>query len=207
MVNGDYTGAVGKYRQAIDLEPGSVPLRFALGAAYSFLDKRPEAIAQFRWVLGQASSTSREYREARAWLARVGALVELAGPDDGSQAETASFDNGIPKGRIFGKTEWPGVEPRSHFISGNLSLIGDEPVTHDEKRTRPFRLGDLYEFRDLPPGRYRLVAVVDETTLWDEKVTVEPGKQTDFVLSHASSPVPVEKFAPPPAKPEPEPQQ
>jgi len=48
MAVGQYAAAVEKFRQAIDLEPNSVPLRFALGTAYSFLDRRSEAVAQFR---------------------------------------------------------------------------------------------------------------------------------------------------------------
>ncbi|HSL52080.1 MAG TPA: tetratricopeptide repeat protein, partial [Candidatus Deferrimicrobiaceae bacterium] len=54
LAKGDYPGAVEKYRQAVDLEPEGIRPHFALGTAYSFLDKRPEAIAQFRWVLGRA---------------------------------------------------------------------------------------------------------------------------------------------------------
>ena len=49
MAGGNYTGAVEKFRQAIDLEPASVPLRFALGSAYSFLDRSaPRGGASYR---------------------------------------------------------------------------------------------------------------------------------------------------------------
>lgn len=195
MVKADYVNAVEKYRQAIDLEPTSVPLRFALGTAYSFLDKRPEAIAQFRWVVANGDRHSTEYREARGWLVRVGALVEPIGAGERT-SDSASFDHGLPKGRIFGKTEWPGVSPHKYLYTGNLSLIGDEPVTQHVKRTRAFRLGDAYAFPDLPPGRYRVVAVIDEKTLWDQKVQVEPGQQADLVLTQASSPVPAQTFPP-----------
>ena len=79
-----------------------------------------------------------------------------------------------------------------------LSLIGDEAVTFDVKRSREFGLGDKYGFRDVPAGRYRIVAVIDETTIWNESVTVEAGKDT--TLSQSSSPVPADRF-PPPATP------
>jgi len=62
--------------------------------------------------------------------------------------------------------------------------------------TRAFRLGDGYEFKEVPAGRYRVIAVIDETTVWDEKVTVAAGKDTTLDLSQATSPVPVAKFAP-----------
>ncbi len=200
MVKADYANAVEKYRQASDLEPGSVPLRFALGTAYSFLDKRPEAIAQFRWVVANGDLHSAEYRNARGWLVRVGALVEPVGAGERT-SDSASSDNGLPKGRISGKTEWPGVSPHKYLYTGNLTLIGDEPATQDVKRTREFRLGDAYGFRDVPPGRYRVVAVIDEKTLWDQKVQVEAGQQADLVLTQASSRVTAQTFPPEGPKP------
>jgi len=39
------------------------------------MDKRAEAIVQFRWVLSRADASSTEYQEARRWLVSVGALV------------------------------------------------------------------------------------------------------------------------------------
>jgi hypothetical protein len=44
-------------------------------------------------------------------------------------------------------------------------------------------------------GRYRVAAVIDETTVWDEKVPVEAGKDTTLDLSQSTSPVPVGRFA------------
>jgi hypothetical protein len=88
------------------------------------------------------------------------------------------------------------------MLSGTMSLIGDEPVTQDVKRNRAFRLGDGYEFKDVPAGRYRVVAVIDGTTVWDEKVTVETGKDTSLTLSQSTSPVPAGKLALPADKPD-----
>ena len=200
MVKADYANAVEKYRQAADLDPAAIGPRFGLGTAYSFLDKRPEAILQFRWVLAHAASASTEYREARRWLTRVGALSEPAVANAGQKDETRPVDPSTV-GRLVGKTEWPGITPQRRLITGTLSLVGDEPVTQDIKRQRAFRLGDGYEFRDLPAGRYRVVAVVDGTTVWDEKVTVETGKDTSLMLSQSTSPVPVGKFTPAADKP------
>ena len=193
LAKGDYAGAVEKYRQAVDLEPDGIRPHFGLGSAYSFLDKRPEAIAQFRWVLGRAAAVSTEYKEAHRWLARVGALpvstvVEAPRPSTPFPPDPSSI------GRLVGKTEWPGITPHKRLVTGQLSLMGDEPVTHDVKRTRAFRLGDGYEFRDVPAGRYRVVAVIDETMVWDEKVSVEAGKDTNLVLSQSTSPVPAGRF-------------
>ena len=192
----DYVDAIEKYRQAADLDPAAIAPRFGLGTAYSFLDKRPEAIVQFRWVMDHAASSSTEYQDAQRWLTRIGALTaasaqtDLAGPADPATS----------LGRLVGRTEWPGLTPHTPRITGTLSLIGDEPATLDVKRSREFELGDKYGFRDVPAGRYRIVAVIDETTIWNESVTVEAGKDTTLTLSQASSPVPADRF-PPPAAP------
>ena len=47
--------------------------------------------------------------------------------------------------------------------------------------------------------RYRIVAVIDETPIWNESVTVEVGKDTTLTLSQSSSPVPADRFPPPAA--------
>ena len=201
MAKGDYVDAVEKYRQAADLDPAAVAPRFGLGTAYSFLEKRPEAILQFRWVLSHADAASSEYRAARRWLTRVGALSEPTVADAGPKDEARPVDPSTV-GRLLGKTEWPGISPQRRLITGTLSLVGDEPVTQDIKRSRAFRLGDGYEFRDVPAGRYRVVAVIDGTTVWNEKVTVETGKDTSLTLSQSTSPVPADKFAPPAEKPD-----
>lgn len=205
MAKADYGNAVEKYRQSIDLEPTVIPPRFALGTAYSFLDKRPEAIVQLRWVVDHADVTSTEYQEAHRWLARVGALVAspVAAVESAPQDQKRVVDPATA-GRLVGRTEWPGITPRIQLITGNLSLIGDEPTTQDVKRNRAFRLGDAYDFKDVPPGRYRVVAVIDETKVWDEKVTVAAGKDTSLTLSQSTSPVPAGKYTPA-AKPAEEP--
>jgi hypothetical protein len=44
-------------------------------------------------------------------------------------------------------------------------------------------------------GRYRVIAVIDESTVWDETVAVDGGKDTTLDLSQSTSPVPVARFA------------
>jgi hypothetical protein len=202
LAKGDYGNAVEKYRQAIDLDGGAIGPRFALGTAYSFMEKRPEAIVQFRWVLSRADAASSEYQEAQRWLIRVGALAPPTAVAVVDQKSEPRPVDPSTVGRLVGKTEWPGVTPRRRMLSGTMSLIGDEPVTQDVKRNRAFRLGDGYEFKDVPAGRYRVVAVIDGTTIWDEKVTVETGKDTSLTLSQSTSPVPAGKLALPPDKPD-----
>lgn len=207
MAKGDHAKALEKYRQAADAEPSSVPLHFALGTAYSFLDKRLEAIAQFRWVIANGSAGSPEYDEARRWLVRVGALVEPAGvagasaPASSDGASKASAESAAKKadptaiGWISGKTQWPNLSSAQQPVKVSVILVGDEEATRDVKRRAGIALGDSYEFKDIPQGRYRVVATyLEDTILWDQTVAVQAGKATDLVLTQADSRLPGQEF-------------
>lgn len=199
MARGEYASAIEKYRQATDLEPASVSLRFALGIAYSFLDRRPEAIAQLQWVVSNASPESTESREARRWLVRVGALIETE-PGPGSKAKIApgvvpSEIGPVGRGAIIGKTEWSGLDPTRAPATINIALTGDEASTRSVSRRTRVALGEPYEFKDVPEGRYRLRGIFgEETIIWDQSVTVEAGKQADVLLTQAASAAPRHTF-------------
>src|SRR5260370_20990094 len=60
MAKADYVSAIEKYRQAADLDPTAIGPRFGLGTANSFLEKRPEAVIQFRWVLARSEEHTSE---------------------------------------------------------------------------------------------------------------------------------------------------
>jgi hypothetical protein len=190
---GDYSAALAKYEDALALEPENVGLRFALGSVLSHLNRLNEAVTQFRWVVSRAARESPEHQGARRWLLRVGALVE---PETRAEIAAAAPTPEAARaaGRVIGRTEWPGVDPRDRFIRGRIAIAGDEPATHGVRRDRPFRLGDRWEFRDLPPGKYRLVARVGETILWDQGVTVGPGRTAEVSLTAAGSPVSPDQF-------------
>lgn len=202
MAGGNYAGAVEKFRQAIDLEPSSVPLRFALGTAYSFLEKRPEAIAQFRWVMANAARDSVEYQDARRWLTRVGALVEepaAAGRSATASAEDKKVDPAA-QGSVAGETRWSGVSPAKDPIPIRISLAGSEEGTRHVGLRRDVSLGERFEFKNVPEGQYRLVGIFDDQIVWDRSVTVKGGKQTDIALDQGASSVPASTF-PLPAQP------
>lgn len=204
MAKGNHVGAIEKYRNAVDLEPGNLRVRFGLGTAYSFLEKRPEAIAQFRWVIDNGPAESAEYQDARRWLVRVGAWVE---PAAGSRADVASGDpsakaaeplkkgEGGGIGSIAGATQWPGLSPAQQPARVNLVLVGDDDATKTVKRRSSVALGDPYEFKDVPAGQYRLYGVVgEETKLWEEQVAVQAGKPTELALTKSGSRVPGHEF-------------
>jgi len=203
---GDHRAAADAYRRAVALEPEDVPWRFALATAYTFLDRRTDAIEQFREVLARAIPGSVEYREARRWLAKVGVSVEATEPASTGPAVPAStppVDPAAPfaGGRLVGTTQWPGIDPTVRAISGEISIAGIEPATESIKRSRPLRLGKRYNFYDIPAGRYRLVARManrpEDVTLWDQEVTVVDGTPTEVALTPATAHVSPETFPPP----------
>ncbi|HJR02832.1 MAG TPA: tetratricopeptide repeat protein [Methylomirabilota bacterium] len=201
MAQGNYVTAVERLRQAADLEPGSVPVRFALGTAYSFLGKRPEAIAQFRWVMSNAPAESTERDDARRWLVRVGALVEsppAPGKSDvvSSDATAKTIDPAV-QGSISGQTQWTGVTPAEHQLPVTIAIVGSEDATRELRQRTQIRLGERFEFKDVREGQYRLIGAFADKILWDQSVTVKGGKQTDVALSQATSLVPVNTFPPP----------
>jgi tetratricopeptide (TPR) repeat protein len=198
MAQGNYVTAVEKLRQAADLEPGSVAVRFALGTAYSFLEKRSEAIAQFRWVMANARVESTERDEARRWLMRVGALVEP--PPAPGKPDVASSDTAAKKvdpaaqGSISGQTQWRGVTPAEHKVPVRIAIVGSEDATRELRQRTQVYLGERFEFKDVPEGQYRLIGAFADKLLWDQSVTVKGGKQTDVALSQATSSVPANTF-------------
>jgi hypothetical protein len=206
MAAGDHRGASDRYRRAAALEPDDVSLRFALGTAYTFLGRRPEAIGEFRWVVKHADRESAEYREARRWLIGAGLPVDTAAvttaPAAGPRPPAeAAPDNQIVGGRLIGSTEWPGIDPKVRAVSGEISIAGIEASTEKVTRSRPLRLGGRYHFYDIPPGQYRLVARMAssprDVTVWDQKVVVGDGTVTELALTPATAHVSPDKFPPP----------
>jgi hypothetical protein len=63
-------------------------------------------------------------------------------------------------------------------------------------------MGQRFEFKGVPEGKYRLVGVFDDRIIWDRDITVQGGKQTDVALDQGASSVPVSTF-PLPAEPQP----
>ena len=198
MAGGNYAAAADKFRQAIDLEPASVPLRFALGSAYSFLDRRLEAITQFRWVMANSEVGTTEHEESRRWLVRVGALIEapVGVAKVESTAKEARKVDPAAQGSIKGQTQWPGVTLAEHKVPLRVSMLGTEDETRGVQRRTELLLGESFEFKDIPEGPYRVVGIYDDRIIWDQRVMVKGGKQTDIAWSQGESSVPVNTFPP-----------
>ena len=201
MAAGDHRAATDRYRRAVLLEPDDVSLRFALGAAYTFLDRRPEAVEQFRWVMKRGDPAGAEHRGARRWLAGSGVPIESEAAIRGAAVADPGAGSPVIGGRLVGRTEWPGIDPKRRSISGEISIAGTEGAMESVKRSRPLRLGGGYHFWDIPPGQYRIVARMahhpEDVTLWDQTVMVADGQPTELVLTPENAKVSPDTFPPP----------
>lgn len=197
---GDYTAAAAKYEAAMASTPDDLSLRFALGSAYSHLNRRAEAIAQFKHVIARATPDSQEYQLARQWLVGVGELrgeqAAQAGTPGAPETPAATARQG-PQVGLSGTLEWKGIAQGQRRVPVRLTLTGEDSENRNVKSARMARLAEKYSFANIPPGNYRLVAVATEpreTPLWDVRVTVERDKPTVLNLSSSTASVSPDAF-------------
>jgi tetratricopeptide (TPR) repeat protein len=204
MERGEHAKAVGKYQEAVALEPDDMALRFALGTAYSHLGRRAEAAEQFQWVVRRADAGADYLDAARQWLVSAGMLPDGRPASAGTEAAVESQAQQPTKGKLAGPLEWPGVIARERLIKVRLTLTGEDDATKSVNLSRPFRLGEAYEFGDLAPGKYRLVAKAEDSApaleLWDQHVIVAAGQVTQLRLSATNSKVTPDQFPGPAPK-------
>jgi tetratricopeptide (TPR) repeat protein len=189
LAKGEYAAAALKFQQALNQEPADLALRFGLGTALSYLDRRDETAQQFQWVVSRGRPDSEEVRLARRWLVRAGYPVETLSVQPAGVDRKAERGTAVSKSKVKGRTEWPGVDPRERMIPLRITLAGEEMGNRDVTISRRFRLGKPYELWNVPPGKFRLTARAGGTTLWDRSVAVEAGQDTILDLTSASSPI------------------
>ena len=190
---GQYGEAADKYRAAVERDPDSASLRFALGTALSHVGRQEETVEQFRWVVTRGAPGSPEVEVARRWLTNAGVLAREVSfaPPTGSDQEASpqaaapappARQGSVAVGTVKGRTELRG-QPREIIL-----VLGS---TDDAKKnmafTKTVKLGEPFQFDNVPPGAYRLTVEYSEsdTSLWDLEVTVAPGKDTVLNLGNA----------------------
>jgi len=200
LKQGQYEQAAVKYQAALNQAPNDVPIRFGLAVALSNTNRREETVEHFRFVLQHGTPGSAEVNAAREWLAGA---RELEGAEPSTAAAGATPSPTAPvasdpkKGHVLGKITWGDIEPRTKMVRVNVSLIGDEAETREVRMGRPdFKIGKGYEFMNVPPGAYRLVAEVGGTPMWDLKVVVPAEKDTTVDLTDGNASV-AKDFNPP----------
>jgi tetratricopeptide (TPR) repeat protein len=179
-----YDEAAVKYQAALNEAPSDIPIRYALAVALSYTQRREETISHFRTVMQRGAPGSAEVRSAREWLANAGELEAAATSPVASPSQAPDPKNG----RIAGKIRWNDIDPYKRRVQIKVSLIGDDIETRDVQMGRPdFKIGWGYDFGNVPPGAYRLVAEAGGTAMWDLKVEVAAEKETTLDLNESNA--------------------
>lgn len=191
---GEYEAAALGYQVATGHDPDNISLRFALGSVLSHLGRQEETIEHYRWVVTHGDPGSLEVQVARRWLVSAGVLapsvtfaVSKVLEQDAEEAQRTSAAGSPFSGSVRGRTEWRGVDPTSAPRRINLVLEGADSSNAEIALDTWVTLGEPYVFGSVDPGNYRLTARASDTILWEQKVSVEAGKETSVDLTDANS--------------------
>jgi tetratricopeptide (TPR) repeat protein len=197
MAQQAYDQAAVKYQAALNEAPNDIPIRYALAVVLSYLPRREETVEQFRTILYRGDPASFEVKAARDWLANAKELegIETAGTGAATTG-TGTSGGAANGGRVLGQIRWQDITPQKKMVRVNVNLIGEEGETRDVRLGREFKIGRVYEFREVPPSAYRLVAEVGGTPMWDMKVVVQGQKENTFDLTDGNAAV-AKDFTPP----------
>jgi hypothetical protein len=187
---GDYAGAERTYRQALRAQPDDVDLHFGLGSVLSQLDRRPEAMVAFRFVVKHGRPGRPEVDSARRWLAETEAAAGGTERTSGAVTTAAAAPDPGSTGSVLGKLTWPGVPSQKQFPI-RILLERDGQI---RKSTRS-RLNSSYALTDVPEGTYNLIGLAGNERIWsDVSVTVVAGRETALDLSPANARVAASEF-------------
>ena len=204
---GDHAAAAERYRELVQRYPDDVLLHYAYGSVLSHLDRRPDAIAEFTWVVANGRPSLAEVVSARQWLLEAGALVSDSGKpaDSAGPRSTAAAPNtpppsgaALPSPLLRGQTSWPGVDPEVRRVKLEIRLIGEDDGNRSVNLPVRVYLGKPYKAAGIPSGAYHLVVKSGSVQLWDKHLVLEPGKETVVDLGPESSSVSPGEFPPPP---------
>jgi hypothetical protein len=175
MDAGDYGRAAMLYRRAVTRAPDSVPLRYRLGVATSYLEDKPETIRQFRWVVERGQPGTPEVDSARSWLVKAGVLppssarpeapARAAGDDQPAMAAVASVE-----GRAVSPGDGGPVPLKRLQI-----YLTEHPSRTNQYRVRTDADG-RFRFASVPPGIYQLSDRVAGQAMWRLRVVAKPGQ-------------------------------
>ena len=180
---GDYARAADLYRRLIAKQPGVLGAHYGLAVAASFLDLRPEAIREFRWVLDNGAAGSSEVETARQWLVKVGALTTASRSADARPEIDRSQPSAAEMARIEGRAVSP--EDSAPLKRQQLFLV-DQPNRSRRLQVRTAEDG-TFRFASVPPGIYHLSDKVTGPALWRLRVEPKPGQVVFLDLGPGNS--------------------
>jgi hypothetical protein len=192
LERGEYEQAAGLYRTALGDDPESLPLHYGLGVATSYLDRRPETVREFSWVLEHGDGDSSEARTAQAWLLSVGALPRPAPTPSTAPAEEAQEEKAKPEeqkpllasvqGRVLFGEGGAGAGP----VKGMRLFLSDYPKRVLRRRILTDEEG-RFRFANVPPGTYKLTDRVAGPPRWRLRAELKPGQEITLDLDPSNS--------------------
>jgi hypothetical protein len=181
----DYEAAVAAYRAVLAREPGDVAVRYRLGVALGYLDRRDETAEAFRWVAERGRPGSEEVRMARQWLVQAGELDDPGAARPAGPARTAEPAAG--GGEVTGRAQWADTTSPLARATLQILLDGADPSTRGRRFGLRTSLNEPFRLAGVTPGEYRLIAQIGMVRLWDTKITVQEGRPTVVDLTPETS--------------------
>jgi tetratricopeptide (TPR) repeat protein len=183
MERGDWPRAADLLHQALALDPTRAALHYQLALTATHLDRRDEAIREFRWVLANLAPELPEAVEARRWLTEAGVLgrpVETPVTPSVRITEETPGDSGL-QGRVVLTDGQPTARVQL-FLKG-------APKTPNAALQWVQRTDDSgrFEFKRIPAGTYMLTNRIAGEPTWRLRVQLAPGETTSLDLGESNS--------------------
>jgi len=193
LAAGRYADAVLLYREALGEASSKMELHYGLAVASSYLDRRDDAIREFRWVVQYGSPKAAEVNASRQWLMRAGALPPAAytanptGPEKERAAGNASLE-GRAMFAESGKTLQP-MQRQQLFLVGQPN----SPTQRERYNLRTDEHGN-FKFPDVVPGPYKLTNRLAGQPTWRLLVELKASEVKVLELTPANSVASLDDF-------------
>ena len=199
LAAGRYADAALLYREALGEASGKMELHYGLAVASSYLDRRDDAIREFRWVLQYGSPKAAEVDASRQWLIRAGALPPAAytASPAGPEKERAAGNASLEGRAVFAEGgQTPQPMPRQQ-----LFLVGqpNSPTQRERYNLRTDERGN-FKFPDVVPGPYKLTERVAGQPIWRLRVEFKASEVKVLELTPANSTASLDDFPEPQAQ-------
>lgn len=187
LASSRYADAARLYHRALGEAPGKMELHYGLAVANSYLDRRDDAIREFRWVLQYGPPNAPEVQLARRWLSRAGALpvasYAAASPDRAEKERTAG--NASLEGRAVFAEDGQSPQPMRRE---QLFLVGqpNSPTQRERYNLRTDENG-TFKFPDVVPGPYKLTNRVAGKPTWRMRVELKASEVKVLELTPTNS--------------------
>jgi len=184
LAGGRYPDALELYRQALADAPGKVALHYGLGVASSHLDRRDDAVREFRWVVRYGPQTAPEVAAARQWLIRAGALPSPTLPTTAPSrsGEERQAGNASLEGRAVFAEAGQAPKPMARL---QLFLVPENQNLKERYHLRTDEEGN-FKFPDVVPGSYKLIDRVAGEPIWRLRVEIKASEARVLELTPAN---------------------